>query len=697
MTVIAGPLLAGVALPAARYWAGSSRRDSSLAAVPLAAAALAALALLALLPWAGSGAVLSIKWLPGAGPMGIGLGTTGLYVALATTGACALAQWGEWSLSGARARESGWMGALTLLSIAAAQVAFLAEHFLARYVALEIVALCVALAPLVELRPPLVRPTLGASPAGGHIENGHTGGTLARLVYLVLRLGDVGLLAAILVLWSAGGTLDIAPALEAGLALDAARLHWAVAGFVLAVWVKVGGWPAHLWQQTGGRLSLFSHSWLYATLMPNLGLYLLYRVTPLLVKAGAVQSAAYGVGAVGAVLAAVLALATTRSGIRASLVYLGAALGGLALVLAASGLKTVVWMTALVLTPLRLLFTLAGDTGSAGHAATGRIAPAHVLSVGLYALGGLALTGYCLLCTWWARQVGAPLAAVLAAEFAGVTIGIWALRSAWLLWRSPGQPGTAAQSVPSSRRLDPSGPPPPDGRRSMSASAWVGRRPVSGTLAVAVLGSIVLAGVLFWGPLSGHLIRAARGTSLTLPTALDMVRYLASTPAFWGAIVLAAAGWSLFLVRPRASLQALGSAALGFQEPGKQALNLEQGLAQAAHILSTVVEVGIQERILGGIVRAVLGGARTTRRVVEQGILDGGIRWVSESVIAGGRLSYRVLEQEGLEGLLRGAVRGALAGGRWMQRWHTGRLRRNLLWVAVSLFLAIVALALYGW
>ena len=41
-----------------------------------------------------------------------------------------------------------FMGALTLLSVAAAQVAFLAEHFLARYVALEIVALCVALAPL---------------------------------------------------------------------------------------------------------------------------------------------------------------------------------------------------------------------------------------------------------------------------------------------------------------------------------------------------------------------------------------------------------------------------------------------------------------------------------------------------------------------------------------------------------------------
>jgi hypothetical protein len=56
-----------------------------------------------------------------------------------------------------------------------------------------------------------------------------------------------------------------------------------------------------------------------------------------------------------------------------------------------------------------------------------------------------------------------------------------------------------------------------------------------------------------------------------------------------------------------------------------------------------------------------------------------------------------VLEQEGLEGLLRGTVRAVLAGGRRMQRWHTGRLRRNLSWVAACLVLAIAALMFYGW
>jgi hypothetical protein len=49
-----------------------------------------------------------------------------------------------------------------------------------------------------------------------------------------------------------------------------------------------------------------------------------------------------------------------------------------------------------------------------------------------------------------------------------------------------------------------------------------------------------------------------------------------------------------------------------------------------------------------------------------------------------------------LEGILRRAVSAALALGRRMQRWHTGRLRRNLLWVPVALALAIVALGVYG-
>ena len=138
-----------------------------------------------------------------------------------------------------------------LLALAATNVAFLIDHFLGRYVALEIMALCIALALLVEVR-------------------NSVGGRLARRSYLLLRLGDAGLLTAILVLMDASGTLNIATALEAGSTLDATRLGWVVAGFMLAVWVKLGGWPFHLWSQPGRRLALSSQAWLYATVMPNL-------------------------------------------------------------------------------------------------------------------------------------------------------------------------------------------------------------------------------------------------------------------------------------------------------------------------------------------------------------------------------------------------------------------------------------------
>ena len=92
-----------------------------------------------------------------------------------------------------------------------------------------------------------------------------------------------------------------------------------------------------------------SQAWLYATVVPNLGMYLLYRVTPLLPLIGSLQTAALWLGAGGAALAALIAL--TQSEPRSALVYVGAAQAGLALFVAAAGLKSAVWVGILVLTP----------------------------------------------------------------------------------------------------------------------------------------------------------------------------------------------------------------------------------------------------------------------------------------------------------------------------------------------------------
>jgi NADH:ubiquinone oxidoreductase subunit 5 (subunit L)/multisubunit Na+/H+ antiporter MnhA subunit len=461
-------------------------------------------------------------------------------------------------------------------------------------------------------------------------------------------------------LWATGGTLDISAALEAGKALDPARLNWLMAGFLLAVWAKLGGWPLHVWQQAGRRLTLFSHSWLYASLMPNLGLYLLYRVTPLLTLAAPVATAALWIGSATAALAAIMALASARAegaapggthrvDARSSLVYLGAAQGGLALVLAASGVKTGVWLTVLILTPLRLLLYLAGDTGAR-------------LAIGLFGLGGLGLTTYNLLTTWWARQAGTSVDALLIAEFAVAVIGIWAARVTWQLWQG--------QRVPAD----------PEARPRVSWTRWV---------SLALLGGGVLAGGVAFGALARTLAAIGHSASPALPTLPSLLMYVVTTPAFLIALVVAIATWRLGWRFHRAP------SGLGRDKTqGDETFSLEEGLARTAQILSAVVETGIQERIIGGTVRAVVGSARATRRLVEQQILEGTMNWIAQAAVGGGRLAYQVLEQDGLEGLLRRAVRTVLAVSRWMQRQHTGRLRRNLLWVTASLALVVLALVL---
>ncbi|HDQ70890.1 MAG TPA: hypothetical protein ENN19_02205, partial [Chloroflexi bacterium] len=313
--------------------------SSTVRYVLLAATATTALCALLLLPAIGDGPAIVIEWMPGAGSMTFSLGATGLYAALATSLAVFLVTLARVPHHVERPALSA---SVILLALSAANAAFLAEHFLARYVALEIAALCIALAPLVELE-------------------GASGSRAFWFIYLILRLGDAGLLNAILILSEASGTLEIAPALQAGATLDNVRLGWVVAGLLLAVWVKMAGWPFHLWSRFGRKLSLNMHAWLYAIVAPNLGAYLLYRVTPLLALHSPLQAVALWLGAGGAALAMFIAL--TQEDIRNVLIYVGAAQAGLLLFTAACALQMAVWLGLMATTLLSLLLFLSSDAG----------------------------------------------------------------------------------------------------------------------------------------------------------------------------------------------------------------------------------------------------------------------------------------------------------------------------------------------
>jgi hypothetical protein len=202
------------------------------------------------------------EWIPGAGPMSLHLGGRGGQIAAITAAMLFISL-----LFGSKEKNATAFGVL-LAALAAANAAFLAGHFLFRYLTLEAVGLCIGLIPLVAT-------------SAAHRRR-HNSLRQATETYLLLRLGDVGLLGAILILWHTGGTLDIDPAIAYGQGLSPTAATWTVSGLLLAVWVKAGLWPFHRWQGTGSDLPPATGSWLYGLVMPNLGLYLLYRTAPLL-------------------------------------------------------------------------------------------------------------------------------------------------------------------------------------------------------------------------------------------------------------------------------------------------------------------------------------------------------------------------------------------------------------------------------
>jgi NADH:ubiquinone oxidoreductase subunit 5 (subunit L)/multisubunit Na+/H+ antiporter MnhA subunit len=623
---ILAPVLAGLCLlVVGQRLSASLRRGVSLAVLLLAAGCA-----LGLLRYAGQDPGIAIDWLPGTGSMTLDLGHSSLYVLLATYWAACLALLGGWV--GAR-QGTHYTDALTFVGLAAAGMALLSGHFLLRYVALEIVALCVAFALLAEL-------------------GDEQGVRQTFLVYVLLRVGDAGLLGAIVALWGTLRTLDIGPALAATAQLPLPVLQVTAAGFLLAVWVKVGAWPFHLWRRAGRRLAPHSEAWLYATVFPNLGLYLLYRVVPLLTRAGPLGLAVLWLGAGGAVLAALLALRQRSRGEGVVLPYVDAVLGSLAVVAATGGLQAVVWLSVLVLTPIRLLLHLAVRAP--------RSDPARPLGV---ALGALGMGGWALCLTYWARGAGLPSAALHLAEAGVALLGVWVVltvRQALAVLR-------AARVAARPLRL----------REEGHWVRWAG------------MGLLGLAGVaLPWmlDPLSA-LYRTYSGTHLMLPAPLSLLRYVGTMPAAWAVAALAIAFelWGKGLLSRLTARTAADAASPQVREVWLRRIPL---------VLRRTIEGGILENGLGEGVQAILRISSLIYRYIEQGMLENALAQGVRAVVRGSNFIYRHIEQATLEGALRRAVQAVVGLARIGQRWHTGRLRWNLLWIVASILLALAIVLL---
>jgi hypothetical protein len=278
------------------------------------------------------------------------------------------------------------------------------------------------------------------------------------------------------------------------------------------------------------------------------------------------------------------------------------------------------------------------------------------VATGLRVFGGLALMAFNLIAVWWARE-RIPAAALFIAQVAAALAGLWPVATI-----------LSDCTNPQSREIQES---------RLGNGDWI-RWTTIGLLSI-----IVLTSGLTFGPL----VRFAADVTHTTPPVTPTLQTLTtSLPALLVAAVLAAILWQL----RRWSISVAVS-----QRVKHEMWDSEKGLARVAETLRSVIEVTILERIVAWIKHTVTNSARIVW-IVEHGVLEGIIDRAVQAVMNSATVAYRAIEQEGLEGVLRRTVSAALALGRRMQRWHTGRLRRNLLWVPVALALAIITLVIAG-
>jgi formate hydrogenlyase subunit 3/multisubunit Na+/H+ antiporter MnhD subunit len=171
---------------------------------------------------------------------------------------------------------------LVLISISAANTAFLTEHFLLRYAALEAAGLCV----------------VGASLALSRSSNRAWDNT--KLIFLNFRFGDIGLLTAIFLIYASSDTFNISQNFNLAVQLPLTIRVVLTIGLLSAVWIKMAIWPLGFWADLCSSLPPIMRTWLVDLLMPSLGAYLLYRTSPLLLSSSSISEWVVFIGCIAA-------------------------------------------------------------------------------------------------------------------------------------------------------------------------------------------------------------------------------------------------------------------------------------------------------------------------------------------------------------------------------------------------------------
>ncbi len=133
----------------------------------------------------------------------------------------------------------------------------------------------------------------------------------AKKAFIVTRIGDFGFLAAILLLFSQTGTLDIAQLHGLAGTLGGTILTWAAIGIFLGAVGKSAQFPLHVWLPDAMEGPTPVSSLIHAATMVAAGVFLVARMFPLFEHSPEALSTVAAVGGFTAIFAATMGLVMT--------------------------------------------------------------------------------------------------------------------------------------------------------------------------------------------------------------------------------------------------------------------------------------------------------------------------------------------------------------------------------------------------
>jgi NADH-quinone oxidoreductase subunit L len=139
----------------------------------------------------------------------------------------------------------------------------------------------------------------------------------AKKAFVVNRIGDMGLILGVFLIWTTFGSLDFSTVLfdqdklAEAVMMHPARMKWICFLLLLGAMGKSAQFPLHVWLPDAMEGPTPVSALIHAATMVTAGVYLVARSTPLFMYAPDAQLAVSGIGAITALLAALIALTQT--------------------------------------------------------------------------------------------------------------------------------------------------------------------------------------------------------------------------------------------------------------------------------------------------------------------------------------------------------------------------------------------------